>query len=87
MFTVFFFSSYSRLSVRFEQSFMKLHDRLPLHSAGAMFSMMYFSSSNSSSRNTLFGEEAMVASSVAFVSLPTPTAIVLMPLPLICLVY
>ena len=56
---------------------------LPLHSAGTNFSIMYFSCSNSSSWITLFGDEAMVLSSLRSVPLPTPTEIVSMPLALI----
>ena len=60
---------------------------LPLHSAGTNFSIMYFSSSNSSSWITLFLDEAMVVSSLRSVPLPTPTEMVSMPFALICCVY
>jgi len=60
---------------------------LPLHSEGTNFSIMYFSSSNSSSWITLFGDEAMVLSSLRSVPLPTPTEIVSIPLALICCEY
>lgn len=61
---------------------------LPLHFSGISWSTINFSSSNSPSLITFCLEPAaIVVSSFMSVSLPTPTDIVVMPLPWICLVY